>query len=192
MRSYTFAFALIITGLVVAPSAGLSGEGRDQDQTVKPDGLGPVHKRLAELAGTWDVALEYTLGDKKQAGKATCEAKLIMDGRFLQQDYHSRFQGKPFHVMQILGYDSSKKKTVEIMIDSLSTGLMHNEGTISGDVSVITNRGESIDPRTQKPYTLRTVTTIVDGDHFRLEWFRTNDGGKEVMVVSMTHTRKKS
>jgi hypothetical protein len=37
----------------------------------------------------------------------------------------------------------------------------------------------------------RTVTTIVDNDHFTLEWFRTNDGGKEEKVVSMAHSRKK-
>ena len=82
-------------------------------------------------------------GGKEHEGKATCEAKWILDGRFLQQDYQSRFQGKPFHVVQLLGYDNRRKKTIEIMIDNLSTGLMHNEGSISEDGKVITNVGES-------------------------------------------------
>jgi hypothetical protein len=44
----------------------------------------------------------------------------------------------------------------------------------------ITNLGEGHDPSTNKPYKLRTVTTIVDNDRFTLE-----------KVVSMAHTRKK-
>jgi hypothetical protein len=76
------------------------------------------------------------------------------------------------------------------MMDNLSTGLLHNEGTISDDGKVITNRGEGLDASTQKPYKLRTVTTILDHDHFKLEWFRINDDGKEENVVRMTHARK--
>jgi Protein of unknown function (DUF1579) len=191
MRSFAVFIALIVSGLFVARSAGLSQDGKEQSPTVTADEPGPVHKRLSNLAGTWDVALQYTFGEKQHAGKATCEAKSILDGRFLQQDYHSRFQGKPFHVVQLLGYDNRRKKTIEIMMDNLGTGLLHNEGGISENAAVITNQGESVDPLTNKPYKLRTVTTIVDADHFTLEWFRTNDGGKEEKVVSMTHTRKK-
>ena len=75
-------------------------------------------------------------------------------------------------------------------MDNLSTGLLHNEGSISDDGKVITNLGEGLDPLTNKPYKLRTVTTIVDNDHFTLEWFRINDGGKLEKMVSMAHTRK--
>ena len=190
MRIYARWISLIIAALVVAPSPGLSQEGQDRNRSVKADEPGPVHKRLNDLAGTWDVVLLYTLGDKQHTGKATCEAKSILDGRFLRQEYHSRFQGKPYHVVQLLGYDSARKKTIEIKLDNLSTGLMHNEGTISDDGTVITNLGEGFDHSTQKSYTLRTVTTISDHDHFTLEWFRINDGGKAEKVVSMTHTRK--
>lgn len=66
------------------------------------------------------MALLYTLGDKEHTGQASCEAKWILDGRFLQQEYHSRFQGKLFHVVQLLGYDNPRKKTIEIMMDNLN------------------------------------------------------------------------
>jgi hypothetical protein len=183
----SIAFCLVIA----APLAGQDQKKRGQAPAVPSDGPGPVHERLGTLAGTWEVALRYKLGDKEQHGKANCEAKLILDGRFLQQDYNSRFQGKPFHVVEILGYDKARKRTIEIMMDNLSTSLMHNEGSISDDGKVITNMGASEDPITRKPYKLRTVTTIVDHDHFTLEWFRTEAGGSEERVVTMTHTRKK-
>jgi hypothetical protein len=192
MRSHAWILVLLGSGLVVAPSVGRSQEARDQIRAVRSDEPGPVHNRLNRLVGNWDVALQYTLGDKQHAGKATCEAKWILEGRFVQQDYQSRFQGKPFHVLQLLGYDNQRRKTIEIMMDNLGTGLMHNEGSISDDGKVISNLGEGLDPLTSKPYKLRTVTTIVDNDHFTLEWFRTNVGAKEEKVVRMAHTRTKS
>ena len=74
---------------------GRTRPGRQGAKSSREAGLaGPVHKRLGELAGTWDVAVRYIIGDKQHEGKATCEAKMILDGRFLQQDYTSRFQGQ--------------------------------------------------------------------------------------------------
>jgi hypothetical protein len=192
MKSHAWLFVVVVSGLVASSTVGLAQDGRDQTQAVKGDLPGPIHRRLNDLAGTWDVAIQYKLGDKVHEGKATCEAKWILDGRFLQQEYKSRFQGAPFQVIQLLGYDNPRKKTIEIMIDNRSTSVLHNEGSISEDGKVITNSGESHDPVTGKTYKLRTVTTIVDPGHFTLEWFRTEDGGKENRVVSMTHTRHKT
>ena len=118
---------------------------------MRPGLPGPVHKRLAELAGTWDVSTRYVIGDKQNEGKATCEAKLILGGRFLQQEYTSRFQGRPFHVLQLLGYDNTRKKSIEIMLDTMGTGVLHNEGTVSDDGKVISNPGESLDPGPESP-----------------------------------------
>jgi hypothetical protein len=192
MRLLSKTAAFIVLSLLVAAVVGYVQENQKQSRTENADVPGPAHERLGDLAGTWDVVIRYKLGDKEHEGKASCEAKWILDGRFLQQDYKSRFQGKPYEVIQLLGYDSVGKKTIEIKLDSLSTGVLHNEGSISDDGKVITNLGKSLDPATGKPYKLRTVTTIVDHDHFTLEWFGTDEGGKESRVVSMSHTRKKS
>ena len=182
---------IMAAGLFLVPMTGSSQEKKDKAAEAEPDGPGPVHKQMEPLAGSWDVEVKFILDGKEHTGKATCEAKWILKGRFLQQEYQSEFMGKPFTVLQHLGYDNQKKKTIEIMMDNLSTGVLHNEGSISEDGKVITNLGESLDHATGKPYKLRTVTTIVDHDHFTLEWFRAGDGGKENRVVSMSHTRKK-
>ena len=141
---------MITSGLVILPPAGLAQDDKGQNEGMKQDLPGPVHKRLGELAGTWNVAVRYIIGDKEHEGKATCEAKLILGGRFLQQDYTSRLQGEPFHVLQLLGYDNARKKSIEIMLDNLGTGVLHNEGTVSDDGKVITNLGESLDPPDRK------------------------------------------
>ncbi len=191
MRSHNSFIAFVATGLAMVTSAALAQDDKKQNQTDRPDLPGPVHKRLAELAGTWDVSTRYVIADKEREGKAICEAKMILDGRFLQQDYNSSFEGHPFHVLQLLGYDNTRKKSIEIMMDTMGTGVLHNEGTISEDGKVISNSGESIDPQTGKPSRLHTVTTIIDRDNFTLEWFQVDGAGKETKVVTLTHKRKK-
>jgi hypothetical protein len=191
MKSLVSVAAFFVLGLVMALPVGNAQEDPQKRQAEHEDVPGPIHHRLDDLAGTWDVVVRYKIGDKEHEGTANCEAKWILDGRFLQQVYKSRFQGKPYEVIQILGYDNVGKKTIEIKLDNMSTGIMHNEGSISEDGRVITNLGKSLDPATDKPYKLRTVTTVVDHDHFTLEWFGTEEGGKEAKVVTMSHTRKK-
>jgi hypothetical protein len=191
MRFRSRFWALLAACLSLVPAQSLAQATKDQPQRPTPDGPGPVHARLQDLAGKWDVAIQYKLGEKVQEGKATCDAQWILGGRFLQQDYHSRFQGKPFHVLQILGYDNQKKKFIELMMDTMSTSVLHNEGEISEDGKVITNQGESRDPTSKKPYKLRTRYTIADRDHFTLEWYRVEEGGKEEKTVTLRHSRKK-
>jgi hypothetical protein len=192
MRVRAWFFALIFPSVVLATKPALCQDEGAKGHAANADVPGPIHERLNNLAGNWDVAIQYKLGEKTHNGTATCEARWILDGRFLKQDYNSKFGDKPFHVIQLLGYDTGRKKTIEIKLDNMSTGVMHNEGSISDDGKVITNVGESLDPATGKPYKLRSVTTIVDADHFTLEWFHIDDQSKADKVVSMSHTRKKS
>jgi hypothetical protein len=190
MRPVLALHALCALCLIVPPPRASSQETKDQPPKVAPDVPGPVHKRLGELAGSWSVTIQYKIGPKMHEGTATCDASLILGGRFLQQTYKSKFQGEPFEVLQILGYDNDKHKTIEVMMDTMGTGLLHNEGTISEDGRVITNLGASRDPATKKPFKLRTVYTIADRDHFTLEWFRADEGAAEEKVVTLTHARK--
>lgn len=154
---------------------------------------GEEHKRLAALAGDWDVALKYKVGPGvERDGTASCESRWALGGRFLRQEYSSKFQGMPFTVVQYLGYDRRKKKFIEIKMDSMDTSLMHNEGSIAADGKTITCTGDRTDPESGKELRMRTVTTLVDKDHYTLEWFFTDADGKEERVVTLKHTRKKA
>jgi hypothetical protein len=149
------------------------------------------HRRLDDLVGQWDVTTRYTLGPgQEREGSATCEVKWILDGHVLQEEYHSQMQGRPFVVLQYLGYDAAQKRFFEIKFDNMDTGVLHNQGTISDNGKVITQTGERNDPRTGKTSKIRTVTTIVDRDHFTIEWFLPDDEGHEQRMVLLDHTRK--
>jgi Protein of unknown function (DUF1579) len=185
-----------LLGYGIAALALFSGTGVAQEnkakQAIPADEPGLVHKQMNALAGSWDVDIVFIINGKENKGKVRCESKWILDGRFLQQDYRSNLMGKPFMVLQLVGYDNAKKKTIEIVLESLSTGVLHSKGSISQDGKVITNEGESLDKVSGKNTKLRTVTTIIDPDHYTLEWFRPGATGKDEKVVSMTHARRKS
>jgi Protein of unknown function (DUF1579) len=191
MRSKGWQFALAFGALSFIPFGLTAQEKKDKPQGPPADGPGPVHKKLVGLAGSWDVAVTYVIDGGERTGTARCESHWILGGRFLQQEYNSNFMGKPFTVLQLLGYDNQKKKTIELMMDTLSTSVLHNEGSISEDGKVITNEGELLNHETGKPLKLRTVTTIIDQYHYTLEWFQPGASGKDEKVVSMSHSRRK-
>src|SRR5262249_389233 len=95
-------------------------------------------------------------------------------------------------VRQVLGYDTIKKKYVEFQlhVHGKDTHTKQNEGSFSDNGKVLTLVGDSVSGMTGKPVTLRTVTTLVDDNHYTLEWFITEAGGKEGRQVVLSHTRK--
>lgn len=72
---------------------------------------GAAHKALAPLAGEWTVEVKswMTPGAPPMVTKGTAKATWIMDGRFLQEEFHGEMMGKPFHGMSLMGYDNMTK-----------------------------------------------------------------------------------
>lgn len=168
-----------------------SGTRAENPSPTDPTVPGPEHKLLNSLSGDWNVLVRYVIVGKEHDGKSSCQVQPVLDGRFLRMDYASRFGGKPFAVVQYLGFDRLKGKFVELHMNSMDTGVMCNEGTASRDGKTITCSGPRIDPETHQQGKIRTVTTLMDPDHFTTEWYITNAAGKESKGVTLTHIRKR-
>ena len=178
----------LIAALIVA-SIPLRG---DQPAGAKSsDKQTPMHGELDRLVGSWDAALTYYFGGKENHGKARCEAKWILDGHCVQQEYNSIFMGKPLTILQFLTYDIAKKKLVEVHMMSLDGGALMNEGESTDKGKVWKLAGPYVNPMTQKAATLHTVYTFEDADHFTLDWFLPDATGKETRSVHIAHTRQR-
>jgi hypothetical protein len=152
---------------------------------------GEEHKKLDVLAGVWDVTLQFPAGPgRTMEGKSSLEAKWVMDGRFLRQEYTSNFRGMLLTVVRYLGFDRPKGKFVEVQFESTHTDVMHNEGTISSDGRIITCFGSHIDTATGKATNVRSVTTFLDNDAFTVELFY-GEGSKDAKTITLRHKRKK-
>jgi hypothetical protein len=163
------------------------------DEPAKADRPTPVHKELDRLVGTWDAALEFRYGDRVMKGTARCEARWVLDGRFVQQEYTSVFMGRKLTILQLIGYDDVKKKLIEVHLASNGNQVLVNEGEVTDGGATWTNVGERLNVGTKKPVKLRTEYRFRDADSFTLSWYQPDPagGGKEVCVVRISHTRKK-
>ena len=153
-----------------------------------------VHKRLEYFVGNWDVAVKFKLPDGKEGGgKSALKTEWIVNNKFIREAYDSKFMGQPLSIWQMRGFDNTLNKWVEFQLhaEGEKTHTMQLDGPNPSGDAPMTLSGDSLDSMTKKPVKLRTVTTIVDPDHYRLEWYMTRQGEKEERTVVLEHTRKK-
>jgi len=149
------------------------------------------HKLLASMAGSWNTKTKSWMEPKKppMESTGTCEQKMLLDGRFLQQECTGDMMGSPFTGIGVTGYDNHTKKYVSTWMDSMGTGIYFFEGTASADGKTITQKGRYDDP-IEGPMKWRAVTKIVDDNTQVFEMYGTGKNGKETKMMEITYTRK--
>jgi hypothetical protein len=152
---------------------------------------GAPHKLLARMAGRWNVkgACSMEPGSPPIEHTGTSEQKVILDGRFLKQEFSGEMMGSPFTGIGYTGYDNHSGKYVSTWLDSMGTGIYYFEGTAGADGKTITQTCSYDDP-VRGPVKWRSVTTIVDDDTVKFEMYTTDQSGKEGKMGEMTYTRK--
>jgi len=152
---------------------------------------GAPHKLLASMAGSWITKTKSWMEPNKPPMETTgaCEQKMLLDGRYLQQEFTGEMMGSPFTGIGVIAYDKHTKKYVSTWIDSMSTGIYYFEGTASADGKTITQESRYDDP-VQGPMKYRAVTRIADDKTFVFEMYGTGKKGKEGKMMEMTYNRK--
>ena len=153
---------------------------------------GPPHKHLQGMEGSWTTKTTAWMEEGKppMESKGTCEQKMILGGRFLEQEYTGNMMGTEFNGINIIGYDNHTKKYVSVWLDSMGTGMYFFEGEASPDGKTITQECHYDDP-VKGATRWRSVSKIVDGNTVVYEAFGGSEGGKEEKMMEMTLTRKK-
>jgi hypothetical protein len=153
---------------------------------------GKPHELLAKLTGSWITKTRAWMEPDKppMEGTGICEQKMLLDGRYLQQEYAGEMTGNTFTGINLIGYDNHTKKYVSTWIDSMSTGIYYFEGTGNTDGKTITQECSYDDP-VRGPTVWRSVTNIVDNNTLEYEMYITSKEGKEEKMMEMTVRRKK-
>ena len=152
---------------------------------------GEPHKLFASLAGSWTTTTKEWMepGKPPTESTGTAEMKMLLDGRFLYQEYNAQMMGQPFSGVGIDAYDNMTKKYVTAWIDTMGTGIFMMEGTASADGKTITLKGSHPEPGGGK-MTHRAVWKIVDNNTQSFDMYGAHHGGKEMKVLEITYTRK--
>ena len=152
---------------------------------------GAPHKILEDMTGTWDTRTKSYMepGQPPVESTGTCEQRMILDGRFLHQEFKGDMMGDPFTGIGVTGYDNHKKTYVSTWMDSMSTGIYYFEGPADPDGKIITQECSGDDP-VRGPMTWRSVTKIVDDNSHHFEMYGTDRSGKEELMMEIVYTRK--
>lgn len=153
---------------------------------------GAPHKMLASMAGSWTTKIKSWCEPNKPPVESTgtCEQKMVLGGRFLQQEFSGEMMGSPFTGIGVIGYDNHTKKYVSTWMDSMGTAIFFFEGTASADGKTITQETRYDDP-IRGPMKCRSVTKIVDDNTHVFEMYGTDKSGKEEKMMEITYTRKR-
>jgi len=152
---------------------------------------GEPHKLFASLAGSWTTKTKEWMepGKPPTESTGTAEMKMLLDGRFLQQEFTSQMMGQPFSGIGIDGYDNLRKRYVTTWIDTMGTGIFQMEGTASADGKTITLKGRHDEPGGGQ-MTHRAVWKIVDSNTQSFDMYGTHKQGKEMKMLEIAYTRK--
>jgi uncharacterized protein DUF1579 len=152
---------------------------------------GEPHKLFASLAGSWTTTTKEWMEPGKPPTEATgtAEMKMLLDGRFLYQEYNGQMMGQPFSGIGIDAYDNMTKKYRTVWMDSMGTGFFIMEGTASADGKTITLHGSHPEPNGGK-MTHRAVWKIVDNNSQTFDMYGAHKGDKETKMMEIVYTRK--
>ncbi|CBK43163.1 conserved exported protein of unknown function [Nitrospira defluvii] len=152
---------------------------------------GAPHKAFAGLAGSWTTTTKEWMEPGKPPTEAsgTAEMKMLLDGRFLYQEFKSQMMGQPFSGIGIDAYDNVRKKYVTAWMDTMGTGIFIMEGTASADGKTITLKGSHPEPGGGQMHH-RAVWKLPDNNTQTFEMYGNHGHGKEEKMMEITYIRK--
>lgn len=156
---------------------------------------GPAHKILADMAGNWTYTSKFweSADGKPQESNGKSSMKMILGGRYLQQDISGQAMGAPFQGMGLFGYNNVTKKYETMWLDTMGTGAMHGEGSFDTASKTLKDSGSYSCPLTGKDRTYRGEWKIVDKNNMVYAMYGQNmEGtGPEFKNMEMTFKRTK-
>ncbi len=198
-------FAIVLALVVTFPVSLVGAKEKAHEKKMDPQAMmelwkqlaepGEPHKLFASLAGSWTTQTKEWMepGKPPMESAGTAEAKMLLGGRFLYQEYNGQMMGQPFSGVGIDAYDNLTKKYVTAWMDSMGTGLFIMEGKASPDGKTITLKGSHPEPG-GGTMSHRAVWTIRDANSQTFEMYGTHghgkDRGKEMKFLEIVYTRK--
>ncbi len=152
---------------------------------------GEPHKLLASLAGSWTTKTKEWMDPQKPPVESigSSVAKILLDGRFLQQENDGSMHGKPYAGIWTVGYDNLLKRYVSTWIATMGTGIFMMDGTASEDGKTITFTGQHAEVGGGH-MTHRAIWKIINKDAKEFIMYGTHHGGKEMKMMEILYTRK--
>ncbi len=152
---------------------------------------GEPHKKMAAMAGTYDMVMKswHEPNGQPMVEKGTAVRTVELDGRVIVERVTATMMGMPFTGHSMTGYDNVTGKYWSTWTDSMSTGLMVSEGTCDAN-NACTFTGTWNDAIKKAPVKARMTTRWTSPTTEVFEMYGPGRDGKEMKMMEITYTKK--
>lgn len=191
--------ALLILGLVAlaTPATPAAAQEGDAEMAAMMEAYeeagtpGEVHDALARMTGEWETTVKFWMDPSAEpdVSRGTMTSRMVMGGRFLEEEMDSEFMGQQFRGRALTGYDNVEGECNAVWIDNMSTAIYHYTGSVNGAGDRIELKGEYTDAATGEHVKTRSVREVVSKDRMVETIYEIRDG-VESRTMEITYTRK--
>ncbi len=181
--------AMILAAMTVSPQDPAEMEAAFAEAMAKYGEPSVEHEMLAKREGQWNASTKFWTDPSgpPQVHEGESTIQMIMDGRYLLQQYTMSFNGMSFEGIGLTAYDRMKGEYQTIWIDNMGTGIMWATGKEKNGEFVY--KGDTPDMMAGKYVPDRTVERMVNDDTIVFEVYTPGPDGKEFKSMEIIYTR---
>ncbi len=191
MRRYkAILLALLFAMVPILPPLVWGGDDAKTEAWMRAMAPGAPHAGLAEQVGEWRYVVTFwsAPAGQPESVEGVALKRMIMGGRYLEEELTGEFMGRPFQGFGVTGYDNVKKEYIGIWLDNARTAIeVHTGKQDAKGVQTFTSTTQ--DPTTGKPVRTRSVCRSTDRDHHTIESYVTLPDGSEFLHMRIAYTR---
>jgi len=154
---------------------------------------GAEHERLKPFAGKFRSEVKMWMGPgDPHISTGTISNTWKIGGLYLHQEYTGDATDGPFPSFcgeGFWGFNTASGKYEGFWIDNASTMMQNETGDVDEAGKVWTMHSEVACQATGQQMKKRSVITLIDNDHNRMEMFFTGDDGNEMKAMEINYTR---
>jgi len=132
-------------------------------------------------------------GGEPHVSTGTMSNEFVLDDRYLQQRFVGDEMEGPFGQFAGHGYwgfDSSLNRYQGFWIDTASSQMQHETGSVDETGRVWTMVGEFTDPQDNQVIRKRSVIVLIDDDHHKMESFMPGPDGNDHKTMEISYARR--
>lgn len=153
---------------------------------------GAPHKVFNSMVGKWKYTSQFweSADAKPEASSGTSTLKLILGGRFLQNDTKGKMMGMRFEGMGITGYDNLKGRYDTFWLDNMGTGTMVGTAVLDASTNTLKESGKFTCPCSKKNTRAYTAEwKVVDKNNMIYSMYGEDMSGKEHKQMELVFKR---
>jgi len=154
----------------------------------------PEHAILKKFAGKWKVETKWWMapGTQPEVTKGTAIHTMIFGGKFLKQEFHGKFMGKPFDGLAYLGYDTIAEEFTSVWLDSMGTSTMSSIGAYNEEDKSLTFMGLASCPlKGREKQQMKSILRFIDSNHIAYEMHGPGPDGKLMKGLEVSYVKTK-